>query len=126
MTSNHHASFSLNFQSWIPCPIYDYLSHYLLPSATNSQRLCFYTCLSFCPQRVVRGAIPACIAGGIPACLAAGLRGELLPGGCLVQGVCSQGSPGPGGCLVWGTVEAPQKQMATVPDGTHPTGMHSC
>ena len=56
-------------------------------------------------------AIPACIADGIPAYLAAG--GGLLPGGCLV--------PGEGGAL-----ETPPKQTATVADGTHPTGMHSC
>ena len=86
------------------------------------------------------GAIPACIADGIPACLAAGevpgpggpySRGgawsrEGLLWGCLVLG----------GCLVpWGLlpggVDTPlgpgtsQKQMATVADGMHPTGMQS-
>ena len=60
-------------------------------------------------------AIPACIAGGIPACLAAGLEeGGSVPGGgrCLL-----------GGGRVW---IPPRKQTATVADGTHPTGMHSC
>ena len=52
------------------------------------------------------GAIPACIAGGIPACLAAR--------GCLLGGGVACGDP------------SPRKQTATVADGTHPTGMHSC
>ena len=74
-------------------------------------------------------AIPTYIAGGIPACLAVGgcllwgvpaPRGVHAPGGCLLQGVCSQG------VLARGGVEIPRKQMATVADGTHPTGMHSC
>ena len=87
-------------------------------------------------------AIPACIAGGIPACLAAGVP---APRGCMLWGgACSRGVPDPGGvcsrgCLLWGVpalmgawpsavcVETPpRKQMATVADGTHPNGMHSC
>ena len=55
-------------------------------------------------------------------------RGGLLPGGCLLwQGVpalggaCYEGMPAPGG--FW---KLPRKQMATIADGTHPTGMHSC
>ena len=63
--------------------------------------------------------------GGIPACLAAG--GVPAQGG-LLWGVYSQGG------LLWGVsaprggVETPppQKQTATVTDGMHPTGMHSC
>ena len=39
------------------------------------------------------------------------LRGGLLPGG---------------GCSEGGVETHPRKQMATVADGTHPTGMHSC
>ena len=91
------------------------------------------------------GAIPACIAGGIPACLAVGGvlsqyalqeggRGSAPRGGvcskgacsgrmCLLWGVCSW----EGGCLLGGGCgDPPQKQMATVADSTHPTGMHSC
>ena len=76
------------------------------------------------------GAIPASIAGGIPACLAAG--GSALGGG----GTCSVGWWV--GCLLWGGLlwgevvpglgawRPPRKQTATVADGTHPTGMHSC
>ena len=30
------------------------------------------------------------------------------------------------GCLLWGVMDTTQKQTATVADGTHPTGMHSC
>ena len=49
--------------------------------------------------------------GGVPAPRGP-LWGSLLPGrGCLL----------PGG--VW---RPPWKQMATVADGTHPTGVHSC
>ena len=55
------------------------------------------------------GGIPVCTAGGIPACLAAGLQGGACSGGCLLQG----GAP-------------LRKQTATVADGTHPSGMHSC
>ena len=44
--------------------------------------------------------------------------------GCLLWGVPAQ----EGAC--WGGVSAqggdPPKQMATVADGMHPTGMHSC
>ena len=83
------------------------------------------------------------------------LGGCLVPGGQLLGGawsrggVCSgapgpgggvpgPGGPGPGGCLVpggllWGggipactEADPPPRQMATVADGTHPTGMHSC
>ena len=64
-------------------------------------------------------AIPACIAGDIPACFATGLQGRSAPGGSAL-GVCSRGVPALGG------VEIPQKQMTTVVDGMHPTGMHSC
>ena len=56
------------------------------------------------------GAIPVCIASGIPACLAAGLK----------WGTCSQGGSAPRGR------PPSRKQTATVADGTHPTGMHSC
>ena len=48
----------------------------------------------------------------------------LQQGGACSWGVCSQGvcvpAPGAG---VW---RPPRNQTATVADGTHPTGMHSC
>ena len=55
------------------------------------------------------------------------VEGDLPGGGCLLQGgTCSGGVvPAPGGCLLWGDVKTPQ-QTATVAEGTHPTGMHSC
>ena len=64
--------------------------------------------------------------GGIPACLAAGLQGGPAPGGP------ARGVPAPGGYLllgagaVWGDPPPPGQQTATVADGTHSTGMHSC
>ena len=58
-----------------------------------------------------------------------GPRGVHCPGGawswgCVVPG----GVPGLGGCLVLGggTEADSSRQTATVADGTHPTGMHSC
>ena len=64
--------------------------------------------------------------GGVP-----GPReGEPALRGCLVLGDACFGGCLLGGCLlcllggqVW---RPPQKQTATVVDGTHPTGMHSC
>ena len=52
--------------------------------------------------------------GGVPA------RGGvcLLEGGSAPGGTCSGGVGGGG--------RPPRKQTATVADGTHPTGMHSC
>ena len=73
-----------------------------LPSATKLCRLCFYTCLSFCPQERL-WAIPACIAGGIPACLAAGgsaAGGPPPEGDACYGGACSSGGPLQGGCLL--------------------------
>ena len=72
------------------------------------------------------GGIPACLAVGIPAYLAAGFRGECAIPACLATGlqgggVCSGDCSG--GAL---RGETPPKQTATVADGTHPTGMHSC
>ena len=57
------------------------------------------------------------------------------PGGVLVWGglLPGEGSAPVGGVCCWGGsaakgvgVETPRKQTATVADGTHPTGMHSC
>ena len=50
-------------------------------------------------------------------------QGGSAPGGCLLWGGLLQvGVPAPGG----GCVDPPWKKKATVADGTHPTGMHSC
>ena len=58
---------------------------YLVSSSTiftarkrSLRRLCFYTCLSFCPQ------------------------GGACSGGCLVRGVSALGGVCSGGCLLWG------------------------
>ena len=84
------------------------------------------------------GAIPACIADGIPACLAAGgaipaCIADDIPACLAVGGVCSRvcllqggGAWSWGGLLPGGCGDPPRKQTATVVDGTHPTGMHSC
>ena len=62
----------------------------------------------------------------VGACL---LRGSLLRGWgfevCSWEKVsaCSGGGGGSGPGGMW---RPPRKQMATVADGTHPTGMHSC
>ena len=86
--------------------------------------------VSVCPQG--GGGIPTCLAGGIPACLAAGLQGVVpalggvpAPGG-LVPGVPTLGGLVPGGCLLGGVWRPPERKTATVADGKHPTGMHSC
>ena len=92
-----------------------------LPSATKLRRLCFYTCLSFCP-RGGGGAIPACIAGGIPACLAVGLQGGLLGGGVPGPGgrsalgeICSGGCvPTPVGVWAWRPPESRRLLLRTV------------
>ena len=67
------------------------------------------------------------------------LQGSQLRGGggSTPRGVCSLGVPASGGVPVpggrcacsWGRgclLRDPLKQTATVADGTHPTGMHSC
>ena len=78
----------------------------LLPSATKLQRLCFYTCLSFCSQ----GGASASVHARIP-------------------------PPGPGTPLGADTPPRsrpprtrtpPPRETATVADGLHPTGMHTC
>ena len=84
----------------------------LLPSATKLRRLCFYTCLSFCSQG---GWYPSMHCRWYPSMSCS--RGTVLSKHALQQGgACS------GGC----GDTPPRKQTATVADGTHHTGMHSC
>ena len=92
----------------------------LLPSATKLRRLFFYTCLSFCPQGW--GCYPR-------------IHCRWYPSMPCSRGVHAQGGGCSQGCLLWwgggsaprGRCETPpRKQTATVADGTHPTGMHSC
>ena len=56
---------------------------FIFTAPQSLRRLCFYTCLSFCPRG--GGGIPAHIAGGIPACLAAGLQGGVVSQHALQQ-----------------------------------------
>ena len=95
-----------------------------LPSATKLQRLYFYTCLSFCPW----GWYPSMHCRWYPSMPCS--RGVCYPSMLAAGGVCSRGSALGGlllgGLLPGGVWRPPQKQTATVADGTHPTGMHSC
>ena len=104
-----------------PISVQRLIKNSLLPSATKLRR---------CVCGHGGGGIPACLAGGIPACLAAGLRGGVVSQHALQQ--VSRGCllPGGGGACswqgVWRRPSPPGQQTATVADGTHPTGMHSC
>ena len=86
-----------------------------------------------------RGLVPGpggCLIWGV-----SGPSGGTCSGGALSRGgICSvgdwsrggsAGGPGPKGVCSGGfpectEVDTPPQQMATVADGTHPTGMHSC
>ena len=93
-----------------------------LPSATKLRRLCFNTCQSFCSQ----GGLPQWMLGYHP--LGVVIPREQTPPppeqapSTREQTPPRAGTPwirhppGPGTPL----------QTATVADGTHPTGMHSC
>ena len=89
----------------------------LLPSATKLRRLCFYTCLSFCPRG--GGVLPQCMLGYHPPSRPP--PGADPPPPRSRHTARSRHPPG---------ADTPQEQIspetATVADGTHPTGMHSC
>ena len=56
-------------------------------------------------------------------------QGVPVPGGSAPGGGAARGGSAPGGACSGGRVLRPpthRKQTATVADGTHPTGMHSC
>ena len=57
-----------------------------------------------------------CSRGGVLSQQALQQGGSACSGGLLPGGTCSGG----------GACRPPRKQTATVADGTHPTGMHSC
>ena len=91
-------------------------------------RLCFYTCLSFCPQQ--GGCLPQCMLGYTPS------PGRNPPGRHpLGQIPPWEDTPGQSSAwedtpweTCWDT-QCPVHagiNMATAVDGTHPTGMHSC
>ena len=97
----------------------------LLPSdVRNEVAKVMFLHLCVCPRGVAWSR-------GVP-----GPNGDLLLGGAWSGGFCSQGVPGPGGALDGGSAPGrwypsmhwgrPPRQMATIADGTHPTGMHSC
>ena len=67
--------------------------------------------------------MPCSRQGAIPACL---VVGDAIPACLVAVGVCSRGVPAPGGSAPGDGDSPSRKQTATVADGTHPTGMHSC
>ena len=100
----------------------------LLPSVTKLRRLCFYTCLSFCPQGVsasVHAGIPPSWeeAGTAPPDQAPPGAGTLPGADSPGQGTPRKQTPYTRHPLEAGTTPP---ETATVADGTHPTGMHSC
>ena len=110
-------------------------NHFYRPQSLR--RLCFYTCLSFCPWGAGGWwypSMPCRSPGGYPImpCRFPGphprgsLRG-LAKGGS--PGPHPGGSPGPQGGVSQHALRQtppPPQLMATTVGGTHPTGMHSC
>ena len=84
----------------------------LLPFATKLRRLCVYTGLSFCSQ--VEGSTS--VRDGIPPPGQAPPPPDQAPPGSRPRQPPDQAPPG----------SRQPPQTATVADGTHPTGMHSC
>ena len=76
------------------------------------QRLCFYSCLSFCPQGGCLADTPPIDPGQTP-------PRQIHPPGQTLQAH----PPGQTPPLA---DPPPVQQMATAVDGTHPTSMHSC
>ena len=97
------------------------------------RRLCFYTCLSFCPRRGCAGGgvhggghawWGACVAGR--ACMAGCMHGR---GACMAGGVCVAGGcawQGGGMCGGAPLVDTMAKACGQWAGSTHPTVMHSC
>ena len=87
-----------------------------LPSANEvAERLWFYTCLSFCPQG---GVCPS-------ACCDTPPPGQTPPGSRDPLPLGSRHPPRESRHQPPSVADTP-KQTATVADGTHSTGMHSC
>ena len=82
-------------------PLFNTRKIALLPSATKLRRLCFYTCLSFCPQG---GCYPSMHCRWYP-CMpcSRGVCSRRVPdpGGCS-GGMTAPGVPAPEGGLLWG------------------------
>ena len=88
-----------------------------LPTTTKLRRLCFYSCVSVHRGGVwSRGLVPGGLAQGECLLWGPGTQGGSVPGGV----------PGRGVLLLGGVSQHALRQTATVADGTHPTGMHSC
>ena len=97
---------------------FDIITSYL-PSTTKLRRLCFYTCLSFCPRGGITWAGPPRGPGTRPS-----WAGTPPPPPDQVHTPQTRYPPGTGTHPGPGTT--PSQQTATAADGTHPTGMHSC
>ena len=99
------------------------------------RRLCFYTCLSFCPQGGGVGSLGPYPGGGEVGGsgwgggLQAHTRAERVEGSgqggrqAQAWGVQDQVWEG---CVSQHALRQTPQQTATAADGTHPTGMHSC
>ena len=92
------------------------------------RRLCFYTCLSFCPPGGAGVSAPV----GSPGPHLGGLQAHTWGVSRPTLGGVSRPTPGggvsrptPGGCIPACTEAAPHPTPTAV-GGTHPTGMHSC
>ena len=97
-----------------------------LPSATKLRRLGFYTYLSVI---LFTGGLPQCMLGYQPPRTRHSpeqtLPPEQTPRSRPLLGPGTP-HPGPGTLPPPGPGTPPRQQTATVGDGTHPTGMHSC
>ena len=112
-------------------PVYDCYHGRFLPSATKLRRLCFYTCLSFCPRGGV--CLSACW-DTTP--LGADPPHRHPPGANTPLGADTPWEQTPPEQTPPGADTLPRSrnpprsrhppEMATVADGTHPTGMLSC
>ena len=107
-------------QQWININIF-ISSHGIITARKRSlRRLCFYTCLSFCPQWGACVVAPRGVCMVAPRVVAPGGHAWLLRGG--MHGCCgSVRGCSRGGGRAWDTIRYGQWA-----GGTHPTGMHSC
>ena len=100
------------------------LYSFIITRKRSLQRLCFYSCLSFCPQG-------GCLADTPPINLGQTPPRQIHPPGQTLQAdppgqtPLPPGRHPPGKHPPWQTPPHVQ-QMATTVDGTHSTGMHSC
>ena len=99
VSSSRRLSFELegcsHVKEFSPSPIFGLIL--LLPSATKSRRLCFYTCLIlFTGGGAIQHALQVVSQHALQ-------QGGACSRGCLLWGVaCSEGLSAPGGALLWG------------------------